>query len=78
MKTSGLMRGEIPQKSSFSLSLSFYFYFFLYYGQAKLGPRPEVTRSDPVTQEEWKTHIDKEGRVTNVPQLMKRIFKGVR
>ncbi|XP_072291383.1 TBC1 domain family member 15 [Eucyclogobius newberryi] len=41
-----------------------------------LGPRPAVSRRDPVSVEEWTKHQDPEGRVLRVPQLKQDIFKG--
>uniref|UniRef100_A0A8C7PLP2 Rab-GAP TBC domain-containing protein n=1 Tax=Oncorhynchus mykiss TaxID=8022 RepID=A0A8C7PLP2_ONCMY len=41
-----------------------------------LGARPEVTRREPLSAEDWAKHQDQEGRVENVPQLKKIIFKG--
>uniref|UniRef100_A0A674C8R0 TBC1 domain family member 15 n=1 Tax=Salmo trutta TaxID=8032 RepID=A0A674C8R0_SALTR len=41
-----------------------------------LGARPEVTRREPLSAEDWAKHQDQEGRVKNVPQLKKIIFKG--
>ncbi|XP_055011301.1 TBC1 domain family member 15 isoform X3 [Boleophthalmus pectinirostris] len=41
-----------------------------------LGPRPSVSRRDPVSVEEWTKHQDPEGRVVRVPQLKEAIFKG--
>lgn len=46
--------------------------------QMDLGARPEVTRREPLSAEDWAKHQDQEGRVKNVPQLKKIIFKGVR
>uniref|UniRef100_A0A674C7U4 TBC1 domain family member 15 n=1 Tax=Salmo trutta TaxID=8032 RepID=A0A674C7U4_SALTR len=44
--------------------------------QMDLGARPEVTRREPLSAEDWAKHQDQEGRVKNVPQLKKIIFKG--
>lgn len=41
-----------------------------------LGTRPQVTRKDPVTADDWFKHQDPEGRMVNVPQLKQAIFKG--
>ncbi|KAJ4918452.1 hypothetical protein JOQ06_027615, partial [Pogonophryne albipinna] len=41
-----------------------------------LGVRPPVSRSDPVSSEEWSRHQDAEGRMINVPLLKQIIFKG--
>ncbi|KAK7929319.1 hypothetical protein WMY93_005714 [Mugilogobius chulae] len=41
-----------------------------------LGPRPAVSRRDPVSVEEWTKHQDPEGRVQRVAQLKQAIFKG--
>uniref|UniRef100_A0A3B3Z830 TBC1 domain family member 15 n=1 Tax=Periophthalmus magnuspinnatus TaxID=409849 RepID=A0A3B3Z830_9GOBI len=41
-----------------------------------LGPRPAVSRREPVSVEEWTKHQDPEGRVQRVPQLKEAIFKG--
>ncbi|XP_033643110.1 TBC1 domain family member 15-like isoform X1 [Asterias rubens] len=44
--------------------------------ESRLGPRPEVERRDPLTKAEWESHLDKEGRVIEVPELLKKIFQG--
>ncbi|KAL0968610.1 hypothetical protein UPYG_G00269140 [Umbra pygmaea] len=41
-----------------------------------LGARPEVTRREPLSAEDWAKHQDREGRMNNVHQLKKIIFKG--
>ncbi|XP_069572968.1 TBC1 domain family member 15 isoform X2 [Brachyistius frenatus] len=41
-----------------------------------LGARPQVSRKEPVSAEDWTNRQDSEGRVTNVPQLKHAIFKG--
>lgn len=41
-----------------------------------LGARPQVTRAEPLSVEDWTRHQDPEGRMTRVPQLKKVIFKG--
>ncbi|KFM82450.1 TBC1 domain family member 15, partial [Stegodyphus mimosarum] len=42
----------------------------------ELPARPEIKREDPVTLEEWNSHVDYEGRITDVETLKQRIFKG--
>lgn len=42
----------------------------------ELPPRPKVQRSEPVSQEEWLSHIDSEGKINNVPALKRKIFQG--
>ncbi|XP_022094642.1 TBC1 domain family member 15-like isoform X3 [Acanthaster planci] len=44
--------------------------------ESKLGSRPDVERRGPLTEAEWASHLDKEGRVTNVKDLQKKIFRG--
>uniref|UniRef100_A0A8C7QZA6 TBC1 domain family member 15 n=1 Tax=Oncorhynchus mykiss TaxID=8022 RepID=A0A8C7QZA6_ONCMY len=41
-----------------------------------LGARPEVTRRQPLSAEDWAEHQEKGGRMKNVPHLKKIIFKG--
>uniref|UniRef100_A0AAY4BL03 Rab-GAP TBC domain-containing protein n=1 Tax=Denticeps clupeoides TaxID=299321 RepID=A0AAY4BL03_9TELE len=41
-----------------------------------LGERPEVQRSEPVTQEEWEASVDSEGRIRDPQHLKNRIFRG--
>uniref|UniRef100_A0AAY4DFP1 TBC1 domain family member 15 n=1 Tax=Denticeps clupeoides TaxID=299321 RepID=A0AAY4DFP1_9TELE len=41
-----------------------------------LGPRPVVRRREPLTVEGWLKYQDPEGRMRNVPDLKKNIFKG--
>ncbi|XP_068168679.1 TBC1 domain family member 15 [Antennarius striatus] len=41
-----------------------------------LGPRPQVTRSDPLSVDDWTKHQDPEGRMINIPDLKQAIFKG--
>ncbi|GCB59880.1 hypothetical protein scyTo_0014060 [Scyliorhinus torazame] len=44
--------------------------------QADLGQRPIVQRQETLTATEWEKHLDPEGRVQNVEELKKKIFKG--
>ncbi|XP_010881820.1 TBC1 domain family member 15 [Esox lucius] len=41
-----------------------------------LGARPEVTRREPLSADDWAEHQDAEGRMRNVSHLKKMIFKG--
>uniref|UniRef100_A0A673X3W8 TBC1 domain family member 15 n=1 Tax=Salmo trutta TaxID=8032 RepID=A0A673X3W8_SALTR len=41
-----------------------------------LGARPEVTRRQPLSAEDWAEHQEKGGRMKNVPHLKEIIFKG--
>ncbi|KAK2842860.1 hypothetical protein Q5P01_013060 [Channa striata] len=41
-----------------------------------LGRRPQVTRREPLSAQEWTKHQDPEGRMISVPQLKHLIFKG--
>ncbi|KAM9753994.1 TBC1 domain family member 15 [Menidia menidia] len=41
-----------------------------------LGSRPEVSRGEPLTAEDWAAQQDSEGRMRNVPHLKRAIFKG--
>lgn len=45
--------------------------------QMDLGTRPEVTRTQPLSSEDWVRHQDSEGRMVNVQLLKQNIFKGV-
>ncbi|XP_055934648.1 TBC1 domain family member 15-like isoform X3 [Argiope bruennichi] len=42
----------------------------------ELPPRPAVNREEPVTLEEWNSHLDAEGRIKEFESLKARIFKG--
>ncbi|CAL1265688.1 unnamed protein product [Larinioides sclopetarius] len=42
----------------------------------ELPPRPVVAREEPVTLEEWNSHLDAEGRIKEFETLKMRIFKG--
>ncbi|XP_072889981.1 TBC1 domain family member 17 [Hemitrygon akajei] len=44
--------------------------------QADLGQRPTVQRQETLTAAEWAKHLDPEGRVRDVEELKKKIFKG--
>ncbi|XP_078000434.1 TBC1 domain family member 15-like isoform X2 [Glandiceps talaboti] len=44
--------------------------------QSTLGPRPDVRREDPVIPEEWQHHLDSDGRVIRIHELIQRIFHG--
>ncbi|KAM5132067.1 TBC1 domain family member 17 isoform 2-T2 [Mantella aurantiaca] len=44
--------------------------------QVDLGERPVIQRQAPVSEQEWESHIDSEGRVIDVDGLKKRIFSG--
>ena len=46
--------------------------------QTKLPARPEVTRGDPLTSQQWSKHMDKEGKIINVEEVKDQIFRGVR
>lgn len=46
--------------------------------QIDLGTRPQVTRSSPVSADDWTKYQDPEGRMTDVPSLKQAIFKGAR
>ncbi|XP_054476125.1 TBC1 domain family member 15 isoform X2 [Anoplopoma fimbria] len=41
-----------------------------------LGTRPQVTRTGPLSSEDWSKHQDPEGRMINVSLLKQIIFKG--
>ncbi|KAM4573036.1 TBC1 domain family member 15 isoform 2-T2 [Odontesthes bonariensis] len=41
-----------------------------------LGPRPQVSRGEPLSAEGWTKHQDPEGRMMNVAELKHTIFKG--
>ncbi|XP_070763494.1 TBC1 domain family member 15 isoform X2 [Enoplosus armatus] len=41
-----------------------------------LGTRPQVTRREPLSAEDWTKHQDPEGRMINIPLLKQVIFKG--
>ncbi|GIY88034.1 hypothetical protein CDAR_516172 [Caerostris darwini] len=41
-----------------------------------LPPRPEVTREESVTPEEWASYLDADGRIKDFETLRQRIFKG--
>ncbi|XP_047452999.1 TBC1 domain family member 15 [Mugil cephalus] len=41
-----------------------------------LGLRPQVTRKDPLSVDDWTKHQDPVGRMRDVPQLRHNIFKG--
>ncbi|XP_029991418.1 TBC1 domain family member 15 [Sphaeramia orbicularis] len=41
-----------------------------------LGTRPQVTRREPLSAEDWTQHQDPEGRMINVSHLKQVIFKG--
>lgn len=45
--------------------------------QVDLGERPVIQRQAPVSEQEWESNIDSEGRVIDVDGLKKRIFSGV-
>ncbi|XP_064601150.1 TBC1 domain family member 15-like isoform X2 [Liolophura sinensis] len=44
--------------------------------KTKLPPRPDVKRSDPLTAQEWSKYMDRDGRVKDVEDLKKAIFRG--
>lgn len=44
--------------------------------KTKLPPRPEVTRGDPLTSQQWSKHMDKEGKIINVEEVKDQIFRG--
>lgn len=44
--------------------------------QVDLGERPVIQRQAPVSEQEWESYIDSEGRVIDVDGLKKRIFSG--
>ncbi|XP_040183464.1 TBC1 domain family member 17 isoform X2 [Rana temporaria] len=44
--------------------------------QVDLGERPVIQRQAPVSEQEWESNIDSEGRVIDVDGLKKRIFSG--
>ena len=52
--------------------------YHLSFQREKLPERQNVSRSQPLSQQVWQSHLDGEGRVCNKPQLMEAIFKGVR
>ncbi|XP_041795199.1 TBC1 domain family member 15 isoform X1 [Chelmon rostratus] len=41
-----------------------------------LGTRPQVTRREPLSAEDWTKHLDPEGRMINIAHLKQVIFKG--
>ncbi|XP_041452674.1 LOW QUALITY PROTEIN: TBC1 domain family member 15-like [Lytechinus variegatus] len=44
--------------------------------QIRLGERPNVDRLDPMTEAEWLQYQDREGRITRVNDVLRRIFRG--
>ena len=51
--------------------------FFCFSPQgAELGPRPEVTRGQPM--DKWEEFLDPEGRVTDPQRVKELVFRGVR
>lgn len=42
----------------------------------ELGPRPDVTRGQPL--DKWEEFLDPEGRVKNPEKVKELVFKGVR
>ncbi|XP_072281789.1 TBC1 domain family member 17 isoform X2 [Pyxicephalus adspersus] len=44
--------------------------------QVDLGERPVIQRQAPVSEQEWESQFDLEGRVIDVDSLKKRIFSG--
>lgn len=44
--------------------------------QVDLGQRPTVQRQETLTAAEWQKHLDPEGKLQDVDQLKKKIFKG--
>ncbi|XP_077313281.1 TBC1 domain family member 17 isoform X2 [Lithobates pipiens] len=44
--------------------------------QVDLGERPVIQRQAPVSEQEWESNIDSEGRVIDVDGMKKRIFSG--
>lgn len=44
--------------------------------KTKLPPRPEVSRGDPLTSQQWSKHMDKEGKIINVEEVKDQIFRG--
>lgn len=42
----------------------------------ELGPRPDVTRGQPL--DKWEVFLDPEGRVKNQEKVKELVFKGVR
>ena len=42
-----------------------------------LNERPEVERLSPMTHSEFQEYVDDDGRVLEVDQMKKRIFRGV-
>ena len=50
---------------------------FLFSLQTKLPPRPDVTRGDPLTSQQWSKHMDKDGKIINVEEVKDQIFRGV-
>ncbi|XP_068097463.1 TBC1 domain family member 17 isoform X2 [Hyperolius riggenbachi] len=44
--------------------------------QVELGERPVIQRQAAVSEQEWESHIDSEGRVIDVDGVKKRIFSG--
>jgi hypothetical protein len=46
--------------------------------QTELPPRPEVKRGYPLSPGQWSRHMDKEGYIHDLSEIMEVIFKGVR
>lgn len=44
--------------------------------KTKLPPRPEVSRGDPLTSQQWSKHMDKDGKIINVEEVKDQIFRG--
>ncbi|EDO50033.1 predicted protein, partial [Nematostella vectensis] len=45
-------------------------------GARDLGEAPQVSREEPLSEDEWRTMLDKSGRVINIKKLHERIFRG--
>lgn len=43
---------------------------------ADLIRRPQISRSQPLTEAQWRSYFDEEGRLTNVQEIRSKIFSG--
>ena len=45
---------------------------------ADLITRPCITRGQPLSEREWQTYFDEEGRIANAQEIRSKIFSGVK
>lgn len=65
------------QSASFKIFSRRYRYEVIQPPVADLIPRPKITRSNHLTELEWLTYIDDEGRIENSKEIRRKIFAGV-